>query len=254
MDSLSMVRQSKVTKQSVAKLAAGSMRNYILSNGLRPGTRLGSLEEWTERLGVSRGSAREAIRLLESQGLIQVKTGPNGGIFVSSPDVEAVTQAASDYLHFEGMTVPMLYETRKLLESQAARLAAERIDDNGRRLLQEHVEREEAALKSLGGDGDVPTGYREYRRDSLGFHSLVVRLTANVALILFADMLIDLTALYVGRIIWEQVSLQENFNAHVRIAEAIRAGDGDLAQIRMWKHIAATEERVRSRYQLDQGS
>src|SRR3546814_19711195 len=75
---------------------------------------------------VSRPTIREAVRILESEGLVTVARGARGGARVSSPNYEMVARAAGITLQSQGVTIGDLYEMRTLNEPTAARLVAER--------------------------------------------------------------------------------------------------------------------------------
>lgn len=107
--SLDMV--NKVKKSSLTDEIAAELRNSILSGKLKPNTRLFE-KELAEQLGVSRGPLREALRLLEGEGMISSITGR--GSFVNS---------------FSARKVAELYNIRLILEQQAIRLAARRATD-----------------------------------------------------------------------------------------------------------------------------
>ena len=107
--SLDMV--NKVKKLSLTDEIAAELRKSILSGKLKPNTRLFE-KELSEQLGVSRGPLREALRLLEGEGMITSSTGR--GSFVNS---------------FSARKVAELYNIRLILEQQAIRLAASHATD-----------------------------------------------------------------------------------------------------------------------------
>lgn len=102
--SLEMI--NKVKKLSLTEEIAAELRKSILSGKLKPNTRLYE-KELSEQLGVSRGPLREALRLLEGEGMISSTTGR--GSFVNS---------------FSARKVAELYSMRLILEQEAVRLAA----------------------------------------------------------------------------------------------------------------------------------
>jgi DNA-binding GntR family transcriptional regulator len=79
-----------------AELLASEMRRMILGRGLAPGTPLPSEAEIIEQRGQSRVTAREALRLLEAEGLIEVRRGPRGGVLVGDPRPAHVARSAID--------------------------------------------------------------------------------------------------------------------------------------------------------------
>src|ERR1700733_11935074 len=72
---------------------ADELRAQIIGNDLAPGTRLPSEAQLIEQFGLSRATVREALRLLEAEGLILVKRGPRGGLTVSRPNPSHISRS-----------------------------------------------------------------------------------------------------------------------------------------------------------------
>src|SRR5919107_900384 len=83
------VRDSRALPKASA-LLADELRARILGTGLEPGSPLPSEPEIIEQSGLGRASVREALRLLEAQGLVVIRRGSHGGIFVAQPDPSAL--------------------------------------------------------------------------------------------------------------------------------------------------------------------
>jgi GntR family transcriptional repressor for pyruvate dehydrogenase complex len=82
---------------------------------------------------VSKGTVREAMRILEAQGLVVTRTGPGGGSFVGEVTAERARSLLANYFYFQELTVSDIYQLRKLLEpelsaSLAGRLSREQLD------------------------------------------------------------------------------------------------------------------------------
>src|SRR3954454_22738188 len=80
------VRFAELEVRKLSTLLADSITETILKNGMQPGDRLPPEREMREQFGVGRGTLREALRVLEAEGLITVRSGPHGGPVVSKPD------------------------------------------------------------------------------------------------------------------------------------------------------------------------
>lgn len=197
-----------------AQQIVNNLYEKILSGVLKPGERLAEVA-LAEKFRISRGPVREALRHLASMGLLTVT--PNVGA-----SVRVITEIeARD-----------LYELRTALESEAAFLAAKRIDDTGReriaRLVATHADT--MSLHPVGA-------YVPQHGDS-DFHSLVAHLSGNALLInaLTQELYPQLVLLrrqhqnVRGR---GQVALME----HQRITEAIQSGDAELAALLMRRHL-----------------
>src|SRR3954471_1911727 len=88
----SNVRFSELEVKKLSTLLADSITETILKNGMQPGHRLPPEREMRDQFGVGRGTLREALRVLEAEGLIIVKAGPRGGPVVAKPDADRVTR------------------------------------------------------------------------------------------------------------------------------------------------------------------
>src|SRR5439155_15826548 len=100
----------------------------IVAQGLQAGDHLPLEAAMVEHYGVSRASLREALRLLEVQGLIALKPGPGGGPVVGSVDAPSLARTTTLYFHLGGMTYGELYQTQEMLEPLCAELAARHPD------------------------------------------------------------------------------------------------------------------------------
>src|SRR5512142_389420 len=126
------VRVGRASNDIVQQIKAN-----IFEGKLNPGDRLPSEKELIEHFGVSRITVRDAMRVLESQGLIEIKVGASGGAFVTKPSAEPVTQVLTDMLRLQGISVQELVEARLVIETSIVTLASQRAE---REHLQEMTE------------------------------------------------------------------------------------------------------------------
>jgi DNA-binding FadR family transcriptional regulator len=208
---------------------ADGIRYLILSGDLLPGERLPVELDLAVRFGVGRSTIREAIRLLTAENLTVTMRGVTGGTFVNHPEPDQISESLVTGLDFltlaEELTVDELLEARELLEVPAARLASTR--------------RTEAQLERIlaqlpNGSNGKPSPSFESRR---GFHLRIVEAVGNQ---LLAVMTLPVFRVLQTRFLrdeapqelWRRVDQE-----HRRIAEAIAAGDADLAASEMSEHL-----------------
>jgi DNA-binding FadR family transcriptional regulator len=215
---------------------ARRIRADVMALGWPVGQNLGSETALLERYGASRSALREAVRILEHHAAVEMRRGPGGGLVVRAPDGEAVTRAAVLHLHYRTITTAALFEARDALEAATLRLATERLDDEGRALLAEALERT-----------------RDLRSPQFGpathdFHVAIARLSGNQTLQLFVAILAEITAERVPgappsdrQTASARSARQQVDHAHRRIAEAVFEGDSSLALRRMRLHLRALE-------------
>lgn len=120
------------------------IREAILSGRYKPGDRLPAEREMAQIFGVSRNGVREAIRGLESVGLIEIRIGVQGGAFVAPGDPSTVAQSVMDLASLGVLSPENLLEARILLTSGVIRLACERAtEEDLQRIEREIVDTDE---------------------------------------------------------------------------------------------------------------
>src|SRR5690606_4504666 len=127
-DSLEPRQRPYKRGDKVAQAVARSIMRKIRTEGLEPGAHLPSEAHMLKEYGIGRGSLREALRILEVNGLISLKPGPGGGPIVSGAQPDHLGHLATLHLQAQGTTFRELIEARLALEPLMARLAAERQD------------------------------------------------------------------------------------------------------------------------------
>src|SRR5207237_291172 len=105
-------------------VAAEKLRERIFDEQLPAGHRLGSQDELIDEMGLSRGSAREALLLLQYDGLVEARPGPAGGVYVAAPRVDTVVAAARNYIRFHGIQPEAISAARAVIEPPLAAAAA----------------------------------------------------------------------------------------------------------------------------------
>lgn len=228
---------SRATRKLAAQIA-DRIEGDILAAGWPVGRVVGSESELRERYGVSRAVFREAIRLVEHHEVATMRRGPSGGLVVKVPASGPLTTAMVIYLEHMGATVADILSVRLLLEPLAARLAAERTEEDGIATLRSALE-EEAGRETYG------------LHDLL--HSTVGRLSGNAPLQLFIDVLVELTGRYaqVPPVAPAEAGAlnEQSERAHRAIANSIIGGDTSGAEQRTIRHLEAMQQWLMSAVQ-----
>lgn len=128
-----------------SQVVAAELRQRILSGEWNESTPLPAASVLAQRLGISRHHLREALRLLEHDGLIRIERGPTGGVSLAIPDEDAVTRILEGILARYGTPLTAMNETRSVLDAAVVSLAAERASDEDLAALEAIVEREQAS-------------------------------------------------------------------------------------------------------------
>ena len=121
------------------------IKTLIRSDRLRPGDRLPSERELGERMGVSRVTVREALRILEAGGLVEIRVGARGGAFVTTPSSRSLGAGLADLINLVPVTAVEVTEARPVFESASSRRSwsgrPTRTSTELRGLAREHVRR-----------------------------------------------------------------------------------------------------------------
>jgi GntR family transcriptional repressor for pyruvate dehydrogenase complex len=205
-----------------AVVVANALREDMLVP-LRPaGSLVGSEDELLERYGVSRPTLRQAVRILEGEGLLTVRRGANGGYFTRIPSHEAVSHAASVYLRSRQVDYHEILEAASILRPVLAAQAARNPSLETRRKVVEYVEEYQARPRDEEERWIVEA--------ILGFSESIAGLVPNHLLRLFSSVTREVSALPVPiRPFAAPGRIDSVRDFHLRIALAIAAGDPDAA-------------------------
>jgi GntR family transcriptional repressor for pyruvate dehydrogenase complex len=204
----------------------------IVAQGLHTGARLPLEAEMVEDYGVSRSSLREALRLLEVQGLIRLKPGPGGGPVVGAVDASNLARTISLYFHLAAATYHDLLATQALLEPLCAQLAA--ANPERRRVM-------EPFLDPVPTDDDAV-----YHRATETFHNAIYLLAANPVLRLLTEAMTHMVSDHVLATM-DPVGLHTAIAAeHAAIARAVANGHAGRAHQLMAAHFEAQHDFYRS--------
>lgn len=214
---------------------ADKIKDWVVEHGLKRGDRLPGEAELMERFGMAKGTIREAMRILEAQGLVKTRTGPGGGSFVHEVSKERARALLGNYFYFKNLTIADIYQLRSVLEPELAASLAGALD--------------EAALEALSAniaEFDTPAADAEEDRArhivSLRFHALLAAQSPNPFLGFLIDfmacMLSDLT---VYRRLFDPPNTelwQRGRDYQTRLLDALRDGDAEAARAIMAEHMS----------------
>lgn len=210
-------------RMSKAEVVVRRISDVITNSQVSPGERLGTKEELRQRFGVSVGTFNEAVRLLETRGLVEARPGPRGGIFVSSPSAHIRLSHLILGLGDDALSVSNSLEVRESLEATIAEHAAREAGVEQIRRLREIV----ALMADLRHD---PAGYLARNWE---LHEEIARISPNQLLRTLYVSLLD-TARESVREIAADPGFEEGFEANLRLhrnlVDAIASGDTRLAR------------------------
>jgi GntR family transcriptional regulator, transcriptional repressor for pyruvate dehydrogenase complex len=214
--------------------AIARIRDLITSGALAPGSRLPPEQELAAQLGLSRNTAREAVRALVTVRVLDVRRGDGTYVTSLTPDLllEGVG-AAVELMRDDG--VLEVLEVRRYLEPAATALAAGRIDAAGLAALRATINRMRAA-----GDDE------EFVAQDASFHAGVAEAGGNGTLTsLLAGLSTRTIKVRVLRAMTDADAMERTIDQHEAICAALAAGDPNLASALAVQHVVTTESWLR---------
>jgi GntR family transcriptional regulator, transcriptional repressor for pyruvate dehydrogenase complex len=224
-----------VSSNRMSEAIVEQIRNLIRSEQLRPGDRLPSERDLGERMGVSRVTVREAMRVLEAGGLIEIRVGARGGAVVTSPSSTRIGTGLADLISLSPLTAGEVTEARQVFEVGIIGMVVERATDEDIAELREMVAQHQAALKN--GEYGMPM--------SAAFHVRVAACTHNAAIEMLVHsfhgpLLMSLREAQVAA----PLMGHRGTNEHRDFVEAVAQRDVKRAEEIMRTHLGRTARRI----------
>ncbi len=218
-----------------SSVLAEDLRADIIRSRLREGDPYLSEQDIIARSGMARGTVRETLRLLEADGIIVTRRGPHGGVRIAKPNVSGSTRSIAMMLAMSQSPLRDLFALRRMLEREAAALAAVHATD-------EQIEQ----LRALSSYEYAPLG------DTMTFHTVLAEACSNDFYAVTLDIVHALAAWHTPQepITADVLHLAEL--AHQKIADRIAARDPEGAAAAMDRHIAGFEDEMRKAGRLDE--
>jgi len=213
-----------------AELIAGSLRRRIAMGELMEGDALSSEADLIVEFAVSRASLREALRILETEGLIEVRRGAHGGARIRLPREDTAAHSMGLLLQIRGATLKDMFDARVIIEPPLIHQLAQVRTDDDLVALREHVAHERAALDDV----------RAFAAAAAEFHRLMIGRSGNAVLILVAGMLDELYLKHLNQFIASARPDQAQLNReallnHERLVDLIESQDGPAAET-LWRY------------------
>ena len=227
--------------QKRGDLVVEEIKRWIAERRLGPGDKLPKEDELQTLFGVSKGTAREALKSLEVQGLVTVSTGPAGGATIGEVPLERTLQLLQNYLFFRTLSIEQIYAARRLLEPELAAGAVPH-------LTEEHFAALDRSIAICAPHSMSRDAALAQRQEDLHFHDVLANANPNALLRFMCQVINHLLRHSVamgepnhpaGRELGET-----NVAAHRRLLAAARKGDAARVRKLMVEHIDEAEQHV----------
>jgi len=234
----------KVRAPRLGEVVANRLRVLIVDGKVGDGSDIPPERELLEEFGVSRPTLREALRILETEGLISVRRGAQGGAMAHRPSIEVAGHYMGLLMQSAQIDVNDLADTRQLLESTCASLTAAQPEHSA------IADRLGQLIEASKSEIDNPVAFTKAANR---FHEELVASCGNQTLILIVGILERIWQLQEER--WARNAIQsgaypdldarkEVLAAHERIQDAIREGDAARAERITERHLDASHAVV----------
>ena len=239
---LAQIELGRVRQIPAHELVVDQIRRALELGRFKPGDKLPTERELSEMLDVSRTVVRAAMTILDREGLVSVKRGRNGGVTVEAPPRDEAS--ARRMMRDNRVQLRNAFDYRVIVESGAARLAAERRRAADVTQLRKLLSAMDAHIARALADTTSPHLITEWQSLDSAFHLKIAEACRN-------EYLFDAVA-NARRAMWLPVGaifhhVEPNANDyHDAIVDAIDDRDPDLAALKMTEHINTTRETVES--------
>lgn len=217
-----------------SEIIARELVDYIVDSRLPAGTMLPRERDMIEQLGVGRTTLREALRILETRGVINIRSGPGGGPVVRHPDPADLTESLTLILQFQRATMLEVHDARIWLEPMAARMASTHITKAEIKRLKD-INAEMAAAVDSTEESIIDANQR--------FHRVIADATGNVVLQVFTQTMLTVADTGVADIKHGREFKRVAVQGHKAIIAAFEARDPQAAEDAMRAHVSEGKKR-----------
>lgn len=227
MDEMDMRSMAPKQRKRISDEVADSIKELLFDTPLNVGDKLPTEKELAQRFGVSQVPVREALFSLQKSGLLKIKRGSGGGIFICEPNPDSFSEFLSLLLRFGRATIEDLTEARLCIEPAIAWLAAKKADSQSQARIKKSIDYYENNISS-GRDRSIT---------DMAFHISLAEASGNVVLLLLVKSLMGLLYRTVKDFRLSKEHRYKCNDTHKRIYEAVLASDQNLARCLMEEHV-----------------
>ena len=229
-----VLKVKKLKPSRIFQHVVEQIQDAILNGNLKPGDILPSEMKLKEMFDTSRGTIREALRVLEQKGLVNIRTGVGGGAVVKALETENITESLSLFVQTQNISFDHLAEFREAIEGTVTALAAERAREKDIRKLKAILNDARLLLKNK------KAGLEDFSRIDGQLHIAIAEIAGNPIFTAVLKMVHDNIMGHYERysIFWtEEHSFHENYRDISDIVDAIDRRDSKTARSLAEHHV-----------------
>ncbi|NOX35557.1 MAG: FadR family transcriptional regulator [Deltaproteobacteria bacterium] len=228
-------KQSRVFQDVVEQI-----QNAILSGKLSPGTKLPPERELKDMFNTSRGTLREALRVLEQKGLIEIKLGVSGGAIVKRIDTEPIAESLALLIRSGEVSLEHISEFRIKIEGSLVELAAQRATKKDIRELETLYNKAKAYYKEHDWENFLKTDEE--------MHTYIGIMTRNPVFQFVQKSIHDnIHKYYEEYLPMNKKRTLENLTDFKRLLDAMRINDGKAASRIIMDHVKRFNNKMQEK-------
>lgn len=237
-----LYKSNEGTQLRRSLVAMESIKQFIMDRKLKAGDALPQEQELMAMFNMSKWTIREALRMLEGQGLIFTRTGPKGGTFVKEVSDSLAINLINNYFYFQDISISNLYQLRKVIEPELAYSLAGHLSASDLQTLTELINNYSEPATTLIEE-------RNHHIESLKFHIVLADFSHN--------KLLKFVSHFICQTLSEMTVTQELYNPpnielwkrgiqyQRSLIKALRLGDKDRAREIMSEHMDMAHENMK---------
>ena len=222
----------KASHSSLVEGVIEQIEKAIVDRTFEPGERLPSPQDLQESLGISRGTLREALRVLEQKGLIEIKPGVGGGAVVKAVTTEQMSQGLALLIRYQRVSLNHIAEFRESVEGSVAALAADRST-------KKDIERLKGLLKEAHKHLEEGASHWDaFIQIDEQLHLALAHITDNPLYISIERTVHENIHRYYTKFLpWKETVMRENYQDLCDIVAAVEERDGARARTLAQRHV-----------------
>jgi GntR family transcriptional regulator, transcriptional repressor for pyruvate dehydrogenase complex len=229
---------------------SGQIKELILSKTLRPGDKLPTERELAVHFKTGRTAVREALRMLEQSGLISVKKGNEGGIFIKDVDAATASGSLLDAMRRTDMPLEDLFVVRVPIDLLTIDLAMEQISKEEVEQLRQSIRETQLFLNEKESTGALYIA--QVAKSNVDFHIALAKTTKNALLWILVESLMRLTHLFFAKVVPSPAFLKNHVEQHSLILDAIVKKDGVEARHLLTLHNETLKDHFSKLLEVDE--
>jgi GntR family transcriptional regulator, transcriptional repressor for pyruvate dehydrogenase complex len=218
------------------------IQSSICNGSLKDGDKLPSEMKLTKMFDTSRGTIREALRVLEQKGLISIKTGVKGGPIVKEANTRPMSESIALLIRHQKVSLHHLAQFRKILEGHIAAQTALMADKNEINQLKAIIKEAKMHIKTK------PSGWEEFHKMDATFHMVLAKIAKNPLIEANLQSIHDNIQIYFNQYLpFSDALLMDNYEDLCKIVEAVENKNSITAQQLAETHVTKFNDLMEER-------